>query len=56
MKLYDEKAEQLYTLKNLREYIIDIKNSGFGIPCVPYLHEVISEKDLTCVKKTRNIK
>lgn len=50
---YDEKAEKIYTLKNLREYIINVRNAYNYIPYVPYLYEVISKKDL---KKIRNIR
>jgi len=53
---YDEKAEQIYTLKNLRKYVIDIQKAINNIPYVPYLHEVISEKEMSYVKKNRNIK
>ena len=48
---YDEKAEQIHTLKNLREYVIEIRKAYNNIPDVPYLHEVISPKDLTKTKR-----
>lgn len=48
---YDEKAEQIHTLKNLREYVIEIRKAYDCIPYVPYLHEIISIEDLTNVKK-----
>ncbi len=52
---YDEKAEKIYTLKNLRDIVLGIKNNSFGIPCVPYLHEIISIRDFPGTKRVRNI-
>lgn len=55
MNEYDEKAEQLWTLKNMRNYVLEIKNNVKGIPDVPYLSEVISMSDFPeC--KVRNLK
>lgn len=56
MNIYDEKAEKINTLKNLREYVVGIRNNAYGIPSLPYLHEIISESDFSGVKKIRNIK
>ena len=55
MNEYDEKAEQIYTLKNLRKLIVDIKNNLNGIPYTPYLHEVISINDFPGIKRIRNL-
>lgn len=56
MDEYDERAEQIYTLQNLREFIIAIKKNLYNIPSVPYLHEVISMRDFSGMKKIRNIR
>jgi hypothetical protein len=56
MNIYDEKAEKINTLKNLREYVIGIRNNTYGIPSLPYLHEIISESDFPPLKKIKNIK
>jgi len=42
---YDKKAEQVQTLKNLREIFLNIKKNNIGIPNVPYLDEFISISD-----------
>ena len=42
---YDEKSEQLATLKNMRELIIEIQKSS-AIPEVPYIHELIQYSDI----------
>lgn len=47
MDEYDEKAEKLETLKNMRGIVLKIKNSGGKIPVVPYLDELISSNDFT---------
>lgn len=54
MNEYDKKAEQIYTLKNMRELVFDIKNNSYGIPSVPYLHEIISTKDFLGKKRVMN--
>lgn len=43
---YDEKAEQLYTLKNMRNYFLEVKNNNTFICDVPYMCELISLNDL----------
>lgn len=55
MDEYDEKAEQIYTLKNLREFIVAIKKNMYNIPYVPYLHEVISMRDFPGTKRIKKI-
>lgn len=45
IKEYDEKAEQLYTLKNMRNYFLEVKNNGTIICDVPYMSELISIND-----------
>lgn len=54
---YDEKAEQIYTLKNMRKFILQIKNNAAGIPNIPYLDELISIKDFPAFRvKSMNIR
>lgn len=43
---YDEKAEQLYTLKNMRKYFLEVKNNfGVIIDDIPYMSDLISIND-----------
>ena len=42
---YDEKAEQIATLKNMRELVLEIQKSS-TIPEVPYIHELIQYSDI----------
>lgn len=53
MDAYDKISEQISTLKNLREYVVGIKNNVIGIPSLPYLHEIISLKDISGISKIR---
>lgn len=55
MNEYDERAEKLTTLRNMRNYVMEIKNNSNTIPEVPYLHELISINDFPGRKvKIRN--
>lgn len=55
MNEYDKRAEQLATLKNMRNYVMEIKNNSNIIPVLPYLHELISITDFPDSKiKIRN--
>lgn len=51
MYQYDKKAEKVETLRNLREFVLETKKFA-RIPEVPYLHEIISPRDI----EPRNIK
>ena len=42
---YEEKAEQLATLRNMKELVLEIKKSS-NIPEVPYIHESIQYSDI----------
>lgn len=55
MNEYDEKAETLYTLKNMRNLVLDVKNNSSGILEVPYLSELISIRDFPVTKKIRSL-
>lgn len=46
MEEYDKKSEELYLLKKIKGYILEIKNNSEYIPDVPYLCDVISCDDL----------
>ena len=45
IKEYDEKAEQLHTLKNMRNYFLEVKNNNTKICDVPYMSDLISIND-----------
>ena len=47
---YDEMAEKLYTLQNLRPLFLKIKEKK-NIPDAPYLYEVASSKDYNRIFK-----
>lgn len=53
---YDKKIDEIYTLKNMREYFLKIKNTKGCIPDIPYLDELISINDFPIFTKikTRN--
>lgn len=53
MDEYDDKAEQVYTLKNMRNIFVELKNNNNCIVNVPYLHELISINDFPAFKKVR---
>lgn len=53
---YDEKAEQLYTLKNMRNYFLEVKNNSTTICDIPYMSDFISINDFpgSKMKKIKN--
>lgn len=50
MHKYDELAEKIETLKNIKSILINLKYKKY-IPKVPYLHELISDKDIKTRKR-----
>lgn len=53
MTEFDEKAERVNTLKNMREIVLDIKKNGNKIPNVPYIDEVIAKSTLSTKKRIK---
>jgi hypothetical protein len=54
MTEYDIKAEQISTLRNMREFVLKIKNNKSGIPDIPYLSDLISVNDFLGSKKVKS--
>ena len=52
---YDQKSEKIETLKNIREFILEMKKNE-KVPEVPYLHEIISPIDIHSKKTITHIK
>lgn len=51
---YDSYAEIIPTLKEVRNIVLSLKDPTKPIPYVPYLHEIISKKDLpTLIKRKK---
>ena len=55
MDEYDEKAERLETLRNMREFVLKIKRCNNRIPVVPYLDELISSNDFATRNKIKKV-
>lgn len=51
---YDEKAEKIRTLKNMREIFLAVKDNSVGIPDVPYFSDFVSLNDFPGTKKIKN--
>ena len=52
LREYDKKAEEIETLRNMRELVLEIKKSK-GIPNMPYIHELIASSDTVRRPNTR---
>ena len=55
MYQYDKKTERIETLKNIREFVLEMKKFE-KVPEVPYLHEIISSSDIQSKKTITHIK
>lgn len=56
MNEYDEKAEKLEILRDMRKMVLEIKSTDFGIPNVPYLDEFIPSDGATVSSRIKNIR